>query len=240
MFRFVTTSSQEWISLDAHIGKTVQRLRKPRSQDALAGLLRLISGDQGWTRSVVAALENGGRKVSLEDLLILAQALMKSPSDLIGPSDVPINVGGLLMTPRNVRRLLKGGTPTNTMVRAGAAKVLSDELDKFERGIEESQQIRNQFRLVGEREVRAAVEGELEKRLAKHFGISALDVVVAGCQIWHRPPTAERDRRAAERGIKSAKAKWTIYAELVDELEQGREEFWKAGGSISPKRKRKR
>ena len=77
-------------TIDEVVGRRILKLRTEEgwSQDEVARRMR-ENGFKDWTRSVVAAIENGGRRVGLGELVGLSIVFWEPLAALVGPASGP-------------------------------------------------------------------------------------------------------------------------------------------------------
>lgn len=191
-------------SLGAVIGAGVRvlRLEQGLTQDELARSLRNAGLD--WDQGALARLEAGGRGVSPEQHLLLAQALGVEPYQLIAGDDDD----WVTLTPRArwrtiaVRAAYAGANP--------AQMPAGDFEDPVIRSVRKVAQV-----IVGRHEQRAAAAkwwpratagqldeaieavGDAERKAGRALGVDPVAVSTVAHKKWGRSFTAERDARAA-------------------------------------------
>lgn len=176
----MNSPTQRTPSLWEVAGSAHSALRDARgwSQDYVAFRMRTI-GIPAWTRAVVAAYEAGTRQITVEELLALAivhgvpaARLLEAPALRFGTRE---------LTGDSIQRLLSEGP--------GQEIADAFELDDFGRPC--ASPTPSQL---------TAVAGlELEKRIAKRFGVEPEAVALMAFRIFHRPATDERNRRVRAR-----------------------------------------
>jgi transcriptional regulator with XRE-family HTH domain len=151
------------------IGEELRRIREKRGwrQEDLARELR--RWDPRWTRASVAALERGGRNLTVAELFMIAEAVTGvSIEDLLPREGEEVEIApGRTVPPELLQRRLK----------------LRDYVLRAETIV---------VNLSGE------ARGEAEEKIARKLGVTALAVVEAAHSLWGRTLATERDRRLAE------------------------------------------
>lgn len=179
------------------VGENVKRLRDEAAitQEQLAHRMRLA----GWNGATVAAIETGKRSVSLGEALLLTSALEPaSLSDLLSaPASDRVDVEGVALSGRQLRRLVDGDPPAN-LLSTEPKKTGGHELDA---GLLYEYAVTAEG--LGVRETgptdlaRMALDalGDVENRAARSLGVSPFEVVAASYAVWGRTISEERDRR---------------------------------------------
>lgn len=157
-----------------------------------------------WTRSIVAALETGRRRITLTEFLALPQILADLSGEDVTLADLLVGqvietAPGIEVDPESLPEVLAHGRPRLVPVldRTEAAWQSAFGLDLpggiFE-GVDESMQA----------EAWLSGRGEAEQKAARRIDVPAGFVGLAAHALWGRSFTAERDARVAERAAEGA------------------------------------
>ncbi len=174
-----------------------------------------MNGFPGWTRSVVAAVENGGRRIDAEELAGLAIALNVPASYLVLSKDRWIGVGDQGAATHNaVLRIFEGE-------RAGDLAVTAFRSPRTDQAIAEMALVSRTMRRVADLapevswgRLGAAEKGELERLIAGRLDVQPIEVAAAAHHLWGRSASEERDARAEER----PRAKQHISRAIAEEI----------------------
>lgn len=210
--------------LEEVLGKRIQHLRdeQPWTQDELAFVLRTLTGDTSWTRGVIAALETGGRHISVDDLFVLAYAFRRPAKELMPEAGMNLNIGGLAVTPRQARRILSGGTPPRATIQASSDLAQSLKPEQLEQLSEYAEWRRDSEDDDGPPldDLIQDVQRDLERKTARRFPReNPFFLAHLARQLWGRSMTEQREWAAAKAGLQTAQAKRHITIELAEELE---------------------
>lgn len=180
------------------VGRNLVRLRQAYGlrQEEVALLVNTVAGMR-WTRSVVAYIESGQRKIELSEFVALCIALEVTTTELLAgrAAELVLYDDGDHGAPlRDLRKVLAGGTvppPNKPPSRAEVEQLQEDAL------------------------------GEAERKVAAKFDVPAIVVAQKAQALWGRSLTAERDRRVLETppGKNLRAARGWVTRVLIDELE---------------------
>lgn len=220
--------------LEVVVGQRVRALRDDRrwTQDEFARRLR-ERGFLSWSHSVVAALENGGKKLDIAELVELSLTLGVPITELIcGQIGWLTLRKGLDIRPAALAKLLSGHQPddlSNADIRVSAESttdvhcllkfILSQITHLSNRGSEESEDphdvISNSTEYFeGLSKWTRANQGRLECYLARLWSTDPSVIGLGSLLCWGRSVSDERDRRARC----SPYAKQKVGREVVAEL----------------------
>lgn len=203
--------------IDAAIGATVRALREDEgrgwTQDDLAREMRRLGFR--WTRSVVAALERGGKRVTAADLIGLAIAFDVPLAGLVPAGREAVALGeGSSINGRGLRKLLAGSHPNALTLREHIMPERApDGLWEQAEAALAAWNIPTDRR--GFEALLVEAEGELEQRIAARLENQPMIVAAAARALWGRSATDERERRAERR----PRARQHISRELLAEIE---------------------
>jgi transcriptional regulator with XRE-family HTH domain len=172
------------------------RLRKERGQrqDDLAEAVREVGLE--WTQATVAAIETGNRKLSLEEVFLLAVVLRIPLADLLVTEDKAIDFSGVRLSSTDAARVAKGELVFIGSTQA-AARVLAE---RSQTGLAKHAEMARRYG-VPDREIwKAGIAslGDPEGKAARRLGVSAFDVAAAALSLWGHRLGQERDRRVSE------------------------------------------
>lgn len=190
-------------SLSTVVGANVRRLRLQRgiSQDELARRFRDAGLDM--TRSAVAALERGGRNLTVADFLLVCVALLCAPNELLnGNGHValsPTSSGRL----EDVRRLLAG---RNEELKWGAidrpatrkAKSKPFDVKHLNENMETWERLMPGATWDQAEAAEESAKGEAETRTARALRVPGWQVGAAAFGLWGHSLTAEREQRVKD------------------------------------------
>ncbi len=201
------------MTLSEIIGSKVKLLRTEsgKTQDQVAAVARACGVD--WGRSTVAALEDGSKRLSADELLLLPFIVAGTfdcdfyLADLVTPMDTDpdgawVSLGSDARMTYTAIAMLLGGT-------ASADSTNPDMLDmpwtrSRQRALEIVAERRKTYKRiwpgapVGELgRAEKDARGESEQKAARRLGVSAEEVAVAARRLWGQGLTAERDERVA-------------------------------------------
>jgi transcriptional regulator with XRE-family HTH domain len=192
-------------TLDEVIGANLRSIRKQRGWTQ-HDLERELRGGLGWTRSYVAAIEAGRKRILVAELIYLSDVLRVAPVSLLA-GDGPVRHGDApptyLSDVRQVLMTPPGHEPP--AMQASEAPAAAAEA---------------RARL---REDMETAKGEAEQRAAHKLRVHPVVVVTHARLRWGRSLTEERDARVGpatgDRRATQARRGW-VTRELVAELEQ--------------------
>lgn len=155
--------------------------------------IRAFANDYGlaWTRSTVAAIETGKRKISADELVLLPLILSRATgrpvqlADLFPEGPAVLITDDAALKPAVVRKVANGQVDDRA---AGGWWYL----DCFTPGS------RRTRALATDRIALLESEREQETRAARQLGIEPIALVKTAHALWKRGLVEERDRRAAE------------------------------------------
>lgn len=186
-------ASAEATTLRAVIGRNLRAWREQQglTADQLARELVRIGAD--WTGAKVINVEQGGREVLLDELVLIAMATGLSPADLLAGDDAaPVVVrgsgqatGGAGVSLDLARSVLTDSQSERTQVMLSILK------DRRER------ERQSRTRRSPERRAAECAQLEAERKAARRLGVEPYDVALASLQLWGRCLTDERDARVA-------------------------------------------
>jgi hypothetical protein len=176
-------------------------------------------GFPSWTRSIVAALENGGRRVGLEELVGLAITFWVPLASLVGPSDPSIEwvslSEGAQVKPRALLRIFRGANPGDLDARNFRSPRTGREIELLGQASLLLRQIVALAPDASLEQISVAARGELERHVARRLDLKQPELVAAAAyHLWGHSATEERERRAADRPT----AKQHISRDLVAEI----------------------
>ncbi len=195
----MSTDDPQAPNIDTVIGANIRRLRDQRgsTQDDVAREFQAVGLD--WSRAIVAAVEDGRRRIGADDLVLAAYALGVSPADLLEGSG-PVLAGALAVRLADLREAFSD-QPVR-QVRAWVPKQSEAEKRAMSRQLQATiRYLESAWPDVTVQELAAAkrdARGEAEQKAARRLGVSAEDVSVAAHARWGRSLTAERDARVED------------------------------------------
>lgn len=169
-------------TLEAAIAVELRRRRREAgaTQDELAAAMRGLGFD-GWTRSVVAAMESGSRRLSLPETIALTAALRTSLAALLKDQEDPLQLSAYLdVRGPDVVPVLAGDQQVH-QTDAATLSVL-DRLEAYTKG----------------NAILQAADQDAERRAARILGTDSLTVATAAFGQWGHSLTDERNRRVFE------------------------------------------
>ena len=199
------------------VGDELRRRREARGlrQEEVATVARRW-GLQ-WTRSVVAAIEAGRRRLSLEEFLLLPWiAANQSPDAAKGGEVGPGTLGELLeglprvqlspavlVSGRGLRLLIEGqpGPAAQTLEDPAKRRLYDSEWERLRQVLGPTASgtaPAGTWPAIAENLLRLAAQGEAEQKAAARLGTSPMVVARAAAKRWGRSFTGERDRRVGE------------------------------------------
>ncbi len=266
-FRPDTLDTVEWrpvvransIPLAAAVGARVRALREAHQlrQEDVAQAARSLGFR--WTRTAVANLEAGHRRLSAAELLVLPDMLNFARLDRVRERSRPVvELADLIpedewIALTNESRIL--GRALRMVVRGELSRVRTTDLDipalrEMRAGTAEA--LAGLHRVLGQREaiwqavwpeagdpemLEAAREaaGESEQKAARRLGVPAFAVALEARRRWHRSLSAERDRRVTAQGRNMTERRTLqalrghISRSLLSELQDLRSKLAEAG-----------
>lgn len=193
------------------VGENVARMRQEsalRQQDLA---IELQARGLSWTRSNVAAAERGERAVSLETLLILANALSSGErivalADLVAGAG-SVQVSDLIQMPKSsVRDALRGGEVKISTASGDVAGTLESAkvaVGRVRQALRQTSLLKT-MTVAEMRVIRQWVQGESEQRAAKQLGIQPVEMQLLAYRLWGQPLDDERDARVGHPEGKSS------------------------------------
>ena len=164
------------------------RAQRGDRQEDIAQRARMYGLD--WSRSVIAALENGGKELEMGEFLLLCLAVPAPPSELLAGAD------------NDQVRVGQHGLATLTAVRAMYCSpeqfLLQDTVihSLIEAGLAQARHVKEWWPPLDDAQIRLAAvasEDEVETKEARKLGVEPVDVAVMAVARWGRSLTAERD-----------------------------------------------
>lgn len=179
----------EPIGLNAVISANVASRRHVLglTQDQLAQ--RCASRGLEWTRSVIASIEAGNRRLNVDELLLLGASLDIAPIQLLHSDAELVRIGATVYPGRDVRPLMTARPHAAWDREASAADVVAD------------------LRRIG--------LGSAEQKAAARLRLESGQVAEIARRLFGHGLTEERDARAPEGASKQQRA--AITAKLINE-----------------------
>lgn len=231
-------------SLQVAVGQTVRHLRGGRTQDEVASAMRALGFT--WTQATVTELENGRRRLVLEESLGLLAALHAVTGEDLRLADLldvdghdlrPIDglTGGveindfMRLDPGAVRKLLAGESwPSSVSEDDIAVRVIGPDSDTSEwlaaeidrRSAKILDVLLSTMTASEQEAVRVEAGGEAERKAARRLGLPPELVAAAARALWGRSLSAERDERAGAGATPQRRGRMTrdLLAELTHQV----------------------
>jgi len=210
--------------LSQAIGARVKELRlaKGWTQEQLARRLNSVGGGSTWTRSMVSALESGGKAIDPETLVLLTLTFICSMGDLFEVKTTVKLDEDRFATPKGLRELFRGPN-VNDLYPPGqffpwskaTTEGLMDAMKKFQEHVTKAVE---GFNLDGVSmlALERAERGDLGRLIARRLSTSSTNVASAAFHLWGHSAEDEREKRAVDR----PNAKQWISRDLRAEIEE--------------------
>lgn len=172
-------------SLSQVLGSSLrsQRERRGMRQDELAARMRAIGFE--WGQATVSAVEGGRRRLSIEELAVLASVLSVALADLLD-SDEVVQLNVTTATPaRVVANLIEGGPWKPADHPSTHARTTLTEANARWPNVKGKEAFN----------ALQAAFGDAETKAAKRLGVETIDVALAAVRTWKHGFTEERDAR---------------------------------------------
>jgi transcriptional regulator with XRE-family HTH domain len=198
------------------VGRRVRELRTQQNwtQDEFARRLR-ETGFASWSRSTVAALENGGKRLEMADLVALSVVLDTDMASFLASDAEWVSLSSdIEMRTNALVKLIHGCSPREIAKEDFRPTSRGEGFDLYLRTV-----LHSLLDSLARSELAprlADPQPELEQYLARQLGTSPSLIALASLVLWGRTASEERDRRAESR----SNAKQFVGREIARELKE--------------------